>query len=77
MFGNDQAWMDQVLAAAARTDERVWHLPLVDDYRKLLDSNVADMKNVGGPYGGAHHRPGCSCGSSSAMCRGRTSTSPA
>jgi leucyl aminopeptidase len=53
VFGNDQAWIDQVLAAAARTDERAWPLPLVDDYRKLIDSNVADMKNVGGPYGGA------------------------
>ena len=53
VFGNDQPWVDQVLGAAARTDEPVWQLPLVDDYRKLLDSNVADMKNVGGPYGGA------------------------
>ncbi len=53
VFGNEQAWVDQVLAAAGRTDERAWQLPLVDDYRKLLDSNVADMKNVGGPYGGA------------------------
>ena len=28
-------------------------MPLEQSYRKLLDSNVADMKNVGGPYGGA------------------------
>jgi leucyl aminopeptidase len=53
VMGNDQAWLDDVLAAAERTDERTWQLPLVDDYRKLLDSNVADLKNVGGPYGGA------------------------
>jgi leucyl aminopeptidase len=53
VFGNDQGWVDQVLAAAERTDERAWQLPIVDDYRKLLDSNVADLKNVGGPYGGA------------------------
>ena len=53
MLGNDQGWVDQVLGAVARTEERVWQLPLVDDYRKLLDSNVADLKNVGGPYGGA------------------------
>ena len=53
VFGNDQTWTDEVLAASARTDERVWQLPLVDDYRKLLDSNVADLKNIGGPYGGA------------------------
>ena len=35
-------------------DEPVWQLPLAADrYRKLLDSVVADMKNVGGPYAGA------------------------
>jgi leucyl aminopeptidase len=31
----------------------VWHLPLPADYRKMLDSSVADMKNIGGPYAGA------------------------
>jgi leucyl aminopeptidase len=53
VFGNDQGWVDQVVDASIRTDERAWQLPIVDDYRKLLDSNVADLKNVGGPYGGA------------------------
>ncbi len=53
VLGNDQGWVDQVLAAAARTDERAWQLPLVDDYRKLLDSSVADLKNIGGPYAGS------------------------
>jgi leucyl aminopeptidase len=42
-----------VLAAAGRADERLWQLPLPDEYRKLLDSNVADLRNIGGPYGGA------------------------
>ena len=46
--------MEQVESAAVATDEQVWQLPLAKDkYRKLLDSDVADMKNVGGPYGGA------------------------
>ena len=39
--------------ASRETDEKVWRLPLPPEYRKLLDSDVADMKNVGGPYGGA------------------------
>ncbi len=52
VVGNDQGWIDQVKAAAERVDEQVWQLPLAKEYRKLLDSNVADMKNVGGPYGG-------------------------
>ena len=41
-------------AAVDQTDEPVWQLPLEQKrYRKLLDSDVADLKNVGGPYGGA------------------------
>jgi leucyl aminopeptidase len=53
VFGNDQAFLEQVKAAAARSDESLWQMPLAREYRKLLDSQVADMKNVGGPYGGA------------------------
>ena len=53
VFGNDQPFVERVKAAAQRTDEQVWQLPLAKEYRKFLDSNVADMKNVGGPYGGA------------------------
>jgi leucyl aminopeptidase len=53
VMGNDQPWVDQVLAAAGRADERLWQLPLPGEYRKLLDSNVADLRNIGGPYGGA------------------------
>ncbi|HRE02545.1 MAG TPA: M17 family metallopeptidase, partial [Ilumatobacteraceae bacterium] len=52
VLGNNQAWVDQVRAAGTRTDENTWQLPLVREYRKALDSNVADMKNVGGPYAG-------------------------
>jgi leucyl aminopeptidase len=53
VLGNDQPFIDKVTAAAARVDESMWQLPLAKEYRKLLDSQVADMKNVGGPYGGA------------------------
>ena len=53
VMGNEQGWVDQVTAAAGRADERLWQLPLPAEYRKLLDSNVADMRNIGGPYGGA------------------------
>jgi leucyl aminopeptidase len=53
VFGNDQGFVDQVKEASARADEKLWQLPLERKYRKLIDSNVADMKNVGGPYGGA------------------------
>jgi leucyl aminopeptidase len=53
VLGNDQRFVDQVRAAAATTDEPIWQLPLEPSYRKLLDSGSADMKNVGGSFGGA------------------------
>jgi leucyl aminopeptidase len=53
VLGNNQPFVEQVRDAAAATDEPVWQLPLERSYRKLLDSNVADMRNIGGPYGGA------------------------
>jgi leucyl aminopeptidase len=53
LMGNDDAWSDQVRAAADRAGEPVWPLPLPQEYRKQLESEVADMKNIGGSYGGA------------------------
>ncbi len=42
-----------MLAACRQTGERVWGLPLDDDYKEQLKSHVADLKNVGGKWGGA------------------------
>lgn len=53
MIGNDQEWMNRVFQAAERVHERVWQLPADEDYARQLRSDVADMKNVGGPEGGA------------------------
>ncbi len=53
VFGNNQPFVDRVKDAAVDVDEQIWQLPLEHSYRKLIDSNVADMKNVGGPFGGA------------------------
>ena len=54
VIGSNDALIAQVKASAEATDEPVWQLPLAKDrYRKLLDSLVADMKNIGGPYAGA------------------------
>ena len=53
LLGTDQALVDQLKQRSADIDEPVWQLPLEKDrYRKLLDSVVADMRNIGGPYGG-------------------------
>lgn len=53
LFSNDEAFSQAVTDASRRTGERVWRLPLDDDFRELLKSNVADLKNVGGKWGGA------------------------
>jgi leucyl aminopeptidase len=46
LLGNDDRWNDQVRQAAERAGERVWPLPMPDDYRKRLDSDVADLRNI-------------------------------
>jgi leucyl aminopeptidase len=54
LMGNDDSWNAQVRAAADRAGEPVWPLPLPKEYRKLIDSEIADIKNVSsGGYGGA------------------------
>lgn len=53
VLGNDQTLVDAVLASGRATDEQVWQLPLEQRYRKQLDSDVADISNMGGKYAGA------------------------
>lgn len=53
LFGNQEVLTEQLEAAAERTDETVWRLPLDRRLRKELDSTIADMKNVGGDFAGA------------------------
>jgi leucyl aminopeptidase len=50
-FGQPQAWWDQVAAAGGRQAERLWQIPLVDDYRADMDSWYADVTNSGTPDG--------------------------
>ncbi len=51
LMGTNDAWIDQVRDAAVRAGERVWHLPLPEEYRKNLDSEVADLRNVSSTTG--------------------------
>jgi leucyl aminopeptidase len=53
LFANDQPLADRLLAAAEQAGERVWQLPLIDEYREHLKSDVADLNNVGPRGGGA------------------------
>ena len=52
VLGPDQALVDEVLVAAKRAAEPGWQLPLWDEYKELIKSDVADMKNTGGRAGG-------------------------
>ena len=53
LLGNNQALVDQILTASRATDESLWQLPLEKRYRKQLDSDVADISNLGGRFAGA------------------------
>jgi leucyl aminopeptidase len=53
LFSNDDAFASELLEACRRTGERAWRLPLDDDAKDALKSQVADLKNVGGKWGGA------------------------
>jgi leucyl aminopeptidase len=53
LFASDDAMRDRVLAACRAEGERMWPLPLEDDYKEYLKSAFADIANVGGRWGGA------------------------
>ncbi len=53
VFGYNKEWVNRVLASAAAVGERMWELPVDDDYRELYKSSIADIANTGGRYGGA------------------------
>ena len=48
MIGNDKKIMNLLMKSADHTGEKVWELPLWDEYKKLIRSDVADIKNIGG-----------------------------
>ncbi len=54
LMGTEAELVGQVKDAAERGGERLWELPLPSDYAKGLDSQIADLRNIGtGPFGGA------------------------
>lgn len=53
IFGNHQPLMDHLIRCGREAGEKLWQLPLVKSYREEIKSSVADMKNIGGSYGGA------------------------
>jgi leucyl aminopeptidase len=53
LFSNDDAFRQDLMDACKKSGERAWSLPLDDDFKEQLKSHVADLKNVGGKWGGA------------------------
>ena len=53
VFGNHQPLVDTLIRCGKEAGEKFWQLPLVKEYREEIKSSVADMKNIGGAYGGA------------------------
>ena len=53
VMGNEQAEIDALLRAAEEAGERAWPFPLYEDYRRKIDSEIADVRNIGDRYGGA------------------------
>ena len=51
-MGNNDALVKRIMELGAPLGERFWHLPLPDDYRKQVESPIADMKNIGGKWAG-------------------------
>ena len=49
ILGNDQKWMNDILAAAKDQDEYMWQLPIINEWRQDIKSKVADIKNIGTP----------------------------
>ncbi|MEX2421804.1 MAG: leucyl aminopeptidase [Actinomycetota bacterium] len=52
-MGNDRELISDVLEAGQAAGEPGWELPMHEPYRKLIDSDIADIKNIGKRYGGA------------------------
>jgi leucyl aminopeptidase len=53
LMASDQRLADRLLTAARAAGERVWQLPLIEEYREQFRSDVADLNNTGGRNGGA------------------------
>ncbi len=53
LWGTPNTWVDTVRAAATRAGDRVWPMPLFDEYREQLKSEIADLVNSAGRVAGA------------------------
>lgn len=52
VFGSDQAWTDKLLASAKAAGEKMWQMPMDDEYREFIKGSFADIQNIGSGKGG-------------------------
>ncbi len=52
-FTNSEPWLDDVLDAAETAGEKLWPMPLDEEYKELIDSPIADLANIGPRWGGS------------------------
>ncbi|HVW86268.1 MAG TPA: leucyl aminopeptidase [Bryobacteraceae bacterium] len=53
VFTNNDAFLERWMNAAKGSGEKMWHMPLYDEYREMLKTVYADIQNIGGRWGGA------------------------
>jgi leucyl aminopeptidase len=53
LFSNQDTLAHELISAGEKALDRAWHMPLWEDYQPQLDSNFADMANIGGRAGGS------------------------
>lgn len=53
LYSNDDEFAKTLIATGEKAGDRAWQMPLWDDYQPQLNSNFADMANIGGPEGGS------------------------
>ena len=52
VFGSDQAFTDKLLASSKAAGEKMWQMPIDDDYREFIKGSFADIQNIGSGKGG-------------------------
>src|ERR1700731_757378 len=52
VFGSDQAFTDRLLASSKAAGEKMWQMPIDDDYREFIKGSVGDIQNIGSGKGG-------------------------
>ncbi len=52
ILGNNESLVDRIIACGKQAGEKIWPLPLVEEYKEDLKSSIADLKNIGGRWGG-------------------------